>query len=67
MHAIAIAAHHAAQRRSFRLASTVLTSMMLPVCSLPAVAQQSASPDLNLPEVVVSRPGARRAAGGATQ
>ncbi|MGZ3290829.1 MAG: TonB-dependent receptor, partial [Xanthobacteraceae bacterium] len=59
MHAIAIAAHRAAQRRSFRLASTVLTSVMLPVCSPPAVAQQSASPDLSLPEVVVSRPGTR--------
>jgi vitamin B12 transporter len=38
------------------LASTILTSLMLPLGSLPAVAQQSASPDLNLPEVVVSKP-----------
>ena len=59
MHAIAIAAHRAAQRCSCLLASTILTSLMLPVSSPPALAQQSASPDLNLPEVVVSRPGAR--------
>ena len=56
MRSIAIAAHCAARRRSCLLASTILTSLMLPLGSLPAVAQQSASPDLNLPEVVVSKP-----------
>jgi vitamin B12 transporter len=59
MRSIAIAAYRAARRRSCLLASTILTSLMLPLGSLPAVAQQSASPDLNLPEVVVSRPSAR--------
>ena len=58
MHSIATAAH-TAKRRSSWLASTILTSLVLPLCSLPVTAQQSASPDLNLPEVVVSRPSAR--------
>src|SRR3954465_11668546 len=49
-------AAHAAQRRSSWLASTILTSLLLPSCFVPALAQQSASPDLSLPEVVVARP-----------
>jgi vitamin B12 transporter len=52
-------AAHAAQRRSSWLASTILTSLLLPSCFVPALAQQSASPDLSLPEVVVSKPGSR--------
>ncbi len=54
MHSPPAAARRAA--RPLALASTVLTLLMLPPWSPPARAQQSASPDLELPEVVVSRP-----------
>jgi vitamin B12 transporter len=54
-----LAANHAALRRSSLLASTVLASTLL--LSLPAIAQQSASPDLSLPEVVVRAPAVRPA------
>jgi vitamin B12 transporter len=43
-------------RRLCWLASTAFTSVMLPLCSLPAAAQQSASPDLELREVEVNPP-----------
>jgi vitamin B12 transporter len=55
MFSIAVAAHRAARLRSFLLTSTILVSLG-PLCSSPALAQQSASPDLSLPEVVVARP-----------
>jgi vitamin B12 transporter len=54
MRSPSIAAPRAA-RLPFRLAS-VLTFLMLPPWCQPALAQQSASPNLDLPEVVVSRP-----------
>jgi vitamin B12 transporter len=57
MRSTAIAALRAASRRSCLLASSMLASLLLPsLSSLPARAQQTASPDLDLPEVVVSQP-----------
>src|SRR4051794_18109974 len=55
MFSIAVAAHRAARLRPFLLTSTILVSLG-PLCSSPALSQQSASPDLSLPEVVVARP-----------
>ena len=55
MYSIAVAAHRAARLRPFLLTSTILVSLG-PLCSSPALSQQSASPDLSLPEVVVARP-----------
>ena len=55
MFSIAVAAHRAARLHPFLLTSTVLVSLG-PLCSSPALSQQSASPDLSLPEVVVARP-----------
>ncbi len=52
----AIAAHRAASRRCL-LVSIALACLLLP--PPPARAQQSASPNLELPEVVVSRPPSR--------
>ena len=57
-----MAARRAIASRRFWLSSTALTSLLLPLWSVPASAQQSASPDLTLPEIVVSGPRpARRA------
>src|SRR3954468_13973932 len=55
MFSIAVAAHRAARLRPFLLTSTILVSLG-PLWSSPALSQQSASPDLSLPEVVVARP-----------
>jgi vitamin B12 transporter len=57
MRSTAIAALRAASRRSSLLASSILASVLLslPPSSLPAIAQQTASPDLDLPEVLVSQ------------
>jgi vitamin B12 transporter len=63
MLSFAIAAPRAASRHLVLLASTVVASGLLaPLASWPAFAQQSASPDLDLPEVVVSRRPVRRPA-----
>src|SRR5436190_1454561 len=43
-------------RRLGWLASTALTSIVLPLCAVPAVAQQTASPDIELREVKVNEP-----------
>src|SRR5439155_2424288 len=43
-------------RRFGWLASTALTSIVLPLCAVPAVAQQTASPDIELREVKVNEP-----------
>jgi vitamin B12 transporter len=43
-------------RRLGWLASTALTSIVLPLCALPAAAQQTASPDIELREVRVNEP-----------
>src|SRR5262245_39178377 len=51
-----IAARRAAASRRFWLSSTTLTSLLLPLWSTPTAAQQTASPDLTLPEVVVTQP-----------
>jgi vitamin B12 transporter len=59
MCSIVSAAHHAARRRLSWLPFIVLTTLILPVWSWPATAQQSASPDLAIPDVVVSRPASR--------
>ncbi|MGA7487215.1 MAG: TonB-dependent receptor plug domain-containing protein, partial [Xanthobacteraceae bacterium] len=56
MRSTAIAAHRAASRRCL-LVSIALACLLLP--PPPARAQQSASPNLELPEVVVSRPPSR--------
>jgi len=58
MPSIAIAAHRAALSRRSSLLALIVLASILPL-SFPAVAQQSASPDLTLPEVVVSPPAAR--------
>src|SRR3954452_7140193 len=58
MSSIALAAHRAACLRRVLLTSTILASLG-PLCSSPALSQQSASPDLSLPEVIVARPVAR--------
>src|SRR6266480_4831143 len=55
MHSFAHAPRQGARRLCW-LASTALTSMMLPLCSLPAAAQQTASPDVELQEVEVNPP-----------
>src|SRR5437879_876771 len=43
-------------RRLGWLASTALTSIVLPLCAVPAVAQQTASPDIEIREVKVNEP-----------
>jgi vitamin B12 transporter len=59
MRSPSIAAPRAAHLCSFRLVVSVVALSMLPPLCVPALAQQSASPDLDLPEVVVSRPASR--------
>jgi vitamin B12 transporter len=54
MHYFAYAPHRGARR--LWLASTALTSVLLPLCSLPAAAQQTASPEIELQEVKVTPP-----------
>jgi vitamin B12 transporter len=51
--------HRGARRRAW-LASSALTSLLLPLAVLPAAAQQTASPDLQIREIKVSPPAPAR-------